>query len=293
MIYAFEPKMDYVASVTPGETFKVNTHDCFLGQIESAEQDYATVDEEKGNPATGPILVEGAEKGDLLKVEVLKIDLATRGVSILLPQEGVLGDQVEKPYIRLLPRRGEEVVFGDLSLPIRPMIGVIGVAPAEEDGLWETHTPWKHGGNLDCTEVKPGAALYFTVNHEGALLALGDCHALMGDGEVGCAGGEIAAQVTLKTSLIKGKTAPWPLLETKEATMVIASGETLEEAVYSATEETVRLLEKALKLSWEEAYMLCSLVIDFKINQVVNPMKTVRAVIPKSLAPTSLILSAL
>lgn len=276
-----------MARVEGGETFKVRTHDCFQGQIKSESQDYdATVDESKTNPATGPIFVEGAEPGDLLRVDILELDLVSPGVTLLLPGEGVLGKKVAKPYIRVLPLVDDHLEFGQLSIPVRPMIGVMGVAPSHAEGEWPTFTPWKHGGNLDTADLGEGSALYLPVRQRGALLALGDCHAIMGDGEVGCSGLEVAAEVTLKVDLIKGKAAIWPLLETSNHRMIIASGETLEEATCSAIDEATEYLRRGLALSWEDAYILAGLVVDVKISQVVNPKKTVRAAIPRSLIET-------
>ena len=183
--------------------------------------------------------------------------------------------------------------YGALKLPLKPMIGVIGVAPADAEGSWPTDTPWKHGGNMDCTALGCGAAVYLPVSQKGALLALGDCHAVMGDGEVGCAGGEIAATVTLKVSLIKEKTILWPLIETGSETLVIASGKTIEEAAFSGVNEAVKYIQKSLKLSFEEAYLLTGLVADVRINQLVNPMKTVRVAISQELVTTATLLNAL
>ncbi|HOL16125.1 MAG TPA: acetamidase/formamidase family protein [Bacillota bacterium] len=293
MIYSFRPEMACVDKVKPGDTFKVKTNDCFFGQITSEAQDIHAIDMSKVNPATGPIYVEGAEQGDLLKVEVLDIEVDSQGVACILPGEGLLENRVAKPHIRVMPVKDGRVQFGDLLIPIKPMIGVIGLAPSHAEGEWPTDTPWKHGGNMDTTDIAKGSALFLPVSQRGALLALGDCHALMGDGEVGVSGCEIAAEVTLRVDLIKGKAASWPLLETGDYTMVIASGDTLEEATFNAVDETVKYLQKALALSWEDAYILSSLVVDIKINQVVNPKKTIRAAIPKSLIKTDLIINSI
>jgi amidase len=292
VIYSFKPEMAFVDKVKPGDTFKIRTNDCFLGQIKSETQDFYTIDESKVNPATGPIFVNGAEPGDLLKVEVLDIEVNSKGVAVIIPGEGLLGNKVVKPHIRVIPVTDGHIQFGDLLIPARPMIGVIGVAPSHAEGEWPTDTPWKHGGNMDATDMAKGSTLFLPVSQKGALLAVGDCHALMGDGEVGVSGCEIAAEVTLRVDLIKGKTTHWPLLETGDHTMVIASGDTLEEATFNAVDETVKYLQKGLALSWEDAYILSSLVVDVKINQVVNPKKTVRATIPKSLIKTDLIINS-
>lgn len=290
VIYSFKHEMASVARVEPGETFRVITNDCFQGQIKSESQDYAAVDESKTNPATGPIFIEGAAPGDLLRVDILDIDVVSPGVTLLLPGEGVLGGRVAEPHIRVIPVNNGCIEFEGVSIPARPMIGVMGVAPSLDEGEWPTFTPWKHGGNLDTADLGEGSALFLPVRQKGALLALGDCHAIMGDGEVGCSGLEVAARVTMKVDLLKGKATVWPLLETSNHLMIIASGGTLEEATCSAIDEATKYLQRGLALSWEDAYILASLVVDVKISQVVNPKKTVRASIPKSLIKAHLII---
>ena len=245
------------------------------------------------NAATGPIFIEGAESGDLLRIDILSIDIDDKGVTLLIPGEGVLGNKVKKTFTRIIQTVNGHLQFNDSFIPVKPMIGVIGVAPSHIEGEWPTDTPWKHGGNMDTADICEGSTLFLPVRQKGALLAIGDCHAIMGDGEVCVTGCEIAAEVTLKVDLIKGKATTWPLLETDKYTMVIASGDTLEEATFNATNQTVEYLQKSLMLSWEDAYILSSLLVDIKISQVVNPKKTVRAAIPKFLVKTDLLIDSI
>ena len=293
VIYKFTPDMDHIATISPKDTIRVESNDCFFQQIFNEDQVLNEIDYERLNPATGPIYVQGAEPGDLLKVKILDIDVADKGVAAVVPGEGVLGDQVSKPIIRVLDIQDKHVIFQGIKIPIEPMIGVIGVAPAEEDGEWATDSPWKHGGNMDTKDIKAGSTLYFPVNQKGALLALGDCHALMGDGEICFTGLEVPAQVSLEIDLIKDKKIKWPLLETKEDTMVIASGDNLEEAIYQATSQTVDSLKNSLQIQWEDAYLLASLCVDLRISQVVDPKMTVRTSIPKHIVTTEKIIDSL
>lgn len=146
---------------------------------------------------------------------------------------------------------------------------------------------------MDIKDIKAGSTLYFPVNQEGALLALGDCHALMADGEVCFTGLEIPAEVTLEVDLIKNKSVKWPLLETDEYTMVVASGDNLDHAVYEATSNAVEYIKNSLGIEWEEAYILASLSVDLKISQLVDPKITVRAAIPKYLVATEKLIDSL
>lgn len=293
VIYKFTADMEPIASVLPGDIFKVETNDCFFQQVLSEEQDLKDLDYGRLNPATGPIYVEGAEPGDLLKVKIISIDVKDKGIAAVIPNGGLLGDQVTKSIIRIINIEDNHALFQGVKIPISLMIGVIGVAPSKEDGEWTTDTPWKHGGNMDTKDIKAGSTLYFPVNQEGALLALGDCHALMADGEVCFTGLEIPAEVTLEVDLIKNKSVKWPLLETDEYTMVVASGDNLDHAVYEATSNAVEYIKNSLGIEWEEAYILASLSVDLKISQLVDPKITVRAAIPKYLVATEKLIDSL
>lgn len=290
VIYVFKNKMEAVQNVKPGEVFKVMTNDCFYQQITNEEQVLEEIDYDLINPATGPIFIEGAEKGDLLKVKVLDIDVSDKGISMAVPGEGVLGSEQFNSIVKVIPiKDGNAKLFG-LDIPVVPMIGVIGVAPAEKDGDWGTASPWKHGGNMDTSEIKKGNTLYFPVNQTGALLALGDLHAAMGDGELCFTGLEIPGIVTLEVDVIKNKHMEWPLLETDKESMVIASGNNIEQAIANGSKEIVKYLMWNFDLKFEEAYLLASLISDIKISQVVDPKKTVRISIPTNILSTEMLI---
>ena len=283
VIYKFEHEMKYVDKIKPGQAVMVKTNDCFFQQIENEDQIVVDIDFSRVNPATGPIYVEGAEPGDLLKVKILSINIDKRGVGIVLQGGGVLGDKATESKTRIIPIEDGHAILNDIKIPIDPMIGVIGVAPRKEDGVWITANPWKHGGNMDTTDIRAGSTLYLPVSQKGALLALGDCHALMGDGEVSMAGLEIPADVIIQVEIVKDKKITWPIVETRDYIMAITSGDTVDDAIYTATNEAVGYLEKGLGISWEDAYILASFAIDLRISQVVNEKKTVRAAIPKKI----------
>ncbi len=286
VIYKFEPKMEPVITVSPGDTIKVDSNDCFFQQIFDESHTIEGLDFDRVNPATGPIYVEGAKPGDLLKVKIVSIDVKEKGVAATIPGGGLLGDQVKESVVRIIDVKDGFAHYQGVKLPIKPMIGVIGVAPADEDGAWPTDTPWKHGGNMDTTDIRPGSTLYFPVYQEGALLALGDCHAAMADGEICFTGLEIAADVVIEVDVIKGKTAKWPLIETEEYTAINASGDDLQMATYEAANQAVNHIKNTLDIQWEDAYIMGSLAVDMKISQVVDPKVTVRATIPKHIIST-------
>jgi len=288
IIYQFSPSIKPVEKIKPGEIVLFESNDCFGRQIRDEEKLCTEIDFAQINPATGPVFVEGAEKGDLLKVKILNIALDQVGICVTVPGEGALGEKATKATTRLIRFQNGFFEFRGLRIPARPMIGVIGVAPLEGD--YPTGSPWKHGGNMDTTDITEGSVLYFPVHQKGGLLALGDCHGVMGDGEVCVSACEMNADVTVKIDLIKNRSIEWPIVETREHTMIIVSGDSADSALKEATDQAVTLLEKGLNIPWNEAYILASLVVDLKVSQIVDPKKTVRAAIPKTIISTGALL---
>lgn len=279
VIFNFNPQLEPVLRVPDDSLVLFEANDCFSQQIKAESDDLTALDPTKFNPATGPVYIEGAAPGDVLRVEILTIDLAERGCTVVLPGGGALPEEAENPTVRTLEIRDGRAVFKGLEIPLDPMIGVIGVAPAE--GAWPTDTPWRHGGNMDTTDIRVGSTLYLPVAQKGALFALGDCHGVMGDGEVCISGLEIPADVLVRLSLVKDRPLPWPLLETPAEVMVVGSGDDLEHACRNSLSPLVAALSQARELSWEEAYMLASLAVDLRISQIVNPKRTARAAISR------------
>jgi amidase len=232
-------------------------------------------------PVTGPIFVEGAAPGDVLAVHIEQIEVADVGWVASLIGRGPAGDLLEQAEVRTFAVRDGVVEFGHgLSIPLAPMIGSIGVAP--QDGPLRANTPGLHGGNLDCTLIGPGATLYLPVNVAGALLALGDLHAAMADGEASCTGVEIAGAVTLRVEIVKHAEFPLPLVVAGESVALMASAPTLDEAARQVVQLGVRWLAGGSRLTVNEATMLVSLVGQVRICQVVNPLMTCRLELPRN-----------
>ena len=293
VIYEFTHGLKPVVTVEDGESFSVKTNDCFFQQIKSNNDLIEDIDFNQVNPATGPIYVEGAEIGDILKVEILDIRIKDEGVIVVSPGMGALPDQTKKALTRLVPIVEGQVDFLGIKKDIDPMIGVIGVSPGIHQEAVLTAIPDNHGGNMDTTDIRKGATLYFPIREKGAILALGDCHAIMGDGELCVSGLEIPAEVDLKTTVIKNKKINWPLLENDDEFMVIASGPTLQDAVERSASELTQYVETTFDILWEEAYMFSSMFVDYKISQAVNANKTVRAVVKKDILNIEMILEKL
>lgn len=249
------------------------TLDCF----DCAVSPDGTVDEEGtylANPVTGPLFIEGAQPGDVLEVEILSI--RTRGWGAMGTGFGefAFSNYPGENKMHTFEYLDGFVKIGGHKIPVEPMIGVIGVAPAGE-GI-PTTTPDRHGSNMDCSRIVEGAKLYLPVQVEGALLAMGDLHALMGDGEVFSYGLETSGEVTVRVSIIKDTKLLQPTLYEGGKVMTVASALTYDDAVRLALESMYELL---LKRGWkaDEAGLLMSMKCNLVICQIVDPQITVRA----------------
>lgn len=279
VIYDFNKTHKPVKIVPSGTSVQIVTYDCFENQLQTEEDEITGIDWNRVNPATGPIYVKDALPGDVLKVSIEKLEIGDQGVMVVGPDLGVMGHRLKEMESKMIPIQDGVARFNDISIPLNPMIGVIGVAP-EGDGV-SCGTPGAHGGNMDNKMIKEGAVLYFPVFAEGALFGLGDFHAAMGDGEVSVSGIEVPGKATVKLEVIKGESLVQPMLENAEVVTQIASAATLDEAVTLATELMVdRVVEKS-GMSVSEATMLMSAIGQVEVCQVVDPLLTARFVVPK------------
>lgn len=269
------------AHAAAGETVVFETYDCFTNQFLPEEATFENVIRKPGNPATGPLYVEGAAPGDMLKIEILDILPGPVGVVMLGPNSGSEKEYFKKKVLKRIPVMDGYAHYSEqLKIPVAPMIGVIGVAPAGE-GI-STITPKNHGGNMDCTQIKKGVTLYLPVFVNGALLSMGDFHGVMGDGEVEDCGLEIEGKAVVKIDVVKNKNCvSYPMIETEDKLITIASASGVEEAWQDATRQMYEFLKGCVGLTDEEAGMLLTLAGDLVICQTVNPMKTVRMEIPR------------
>lgn len=279
-VLALGPSNKEVERVSSGSTVVFESYDCFSNKIQTTNETFSHIDWDDINPATGPLYVEGAEAGDTLKVEILDLDIGDQGAMTTIPNAGAFAKTIDKEETRIIPIKDGKAIFNErLSLPVDPMVGVIGTAAADEDVA--TGTPGDHGGNLDCKRVQKGATIYLPVNQPGALLSMGDAHSNMGDGELLICGLEIPSVTTVKVTVLKGQEYPLPFLVNDDAVMAIASAETLDEASIKAAENMQSFLVEQLNMEPIEAGMFLSAGGDLRVCQVVNPLKTVRVEVPK------------
>ncbi|HZT90485.1 MAG TPA: acetamidase/formamidase family protein [Gaiellaceae bacterium] len=289
VVWAFSPDMTPVLEVDPGAIVTLETNDCFTGQIRSEEDLVTEIDLERVNGATGPLAVRGAEPGDSLVVELLQVRPAERGFATLIPGIGQLIEQVRAPLTQVFRVDGDTIHMNDrISFPLRPMVGVIGVA-TDRDTIHNGFAG-EHGGNLDDHLHGPGATVYLPVRQRGGMLAIGDMHASMGDGEVCFTGVEIAGEVTIRVGLLKGRHGTWPVTDLADRWVVHGTaGPDFTEALDRAVEEAARFLVDEWRFTMEEAFVFLSVACDANICQACRPQEfstIARVAIPKvSAAP--------
>jgi amidase len=270
VIWSFGPDLEPTLEVEPGETVTFETNDCFTGQIRSENDLVTEIDMGRINSATGPVAVKGAEPGDSLVAEILDVRPIEWGVATLIPGFGQLIDHVRSPVTRMFEVRDGEVRMNErVAFPVRPMVGVVGVA-TEADVL-SNGLAGRHGGNLDDHLHGQGARIYFPVRQPGGLFAVGDMHAAMGDGEICFTGVEIAGEVDIRFDLLKGKQACWPVTELPDRWVPHATADGYEEALALVCEEAARLLVDEHAFTMEDAFIFLSVACDAGVAQACKP----------------------
>lgn len=227
-------------------------------------------------PVTGPIAVRGARVGDVLRVDIHDVEIAEHGAMVTLAGRGGFSEPLQ-PAGLLLPIVEDHVLFDDVRLPVRPMVGKIGVGTPDAP---HCSTVGAHGGNMDCTEIGPGTTLYLPVQADGALLYVGDLHARQGDGEACLTGVEVEGAVVATCRVVRDWPLARPLVVTHEHTVAIGDGADLDEAVRVALDDLLALVCAERGWSRERAAMFLSAAADVAVCQVVNARKSARASLP-------------
>ena len=240
-----------------------------------------------GGTLTGPIYIEGAQTGDTLEVQILP------GFEFLHPYgwtgfrgRGTLPDDF--PYARYKLFR-IDVAAGTIQFSPRitiktsPFWGTIGVAPQVESRNIPNGVPGSHAGNLDFKELVPGTSLYIPVHVPGALLSIGDGHAVQGDGEINGGALETSLRGSVRVQLHKGKLIKWPRAETPTHFITMGLNTDLDEAARMAVREMIDYLVSERGLRRDEAYLLCSQAVDLRVTQLVDGVKGIHAMIAKSI----------
>ena len=276
--FGFDKEFPPAERIHSGETVCFKTKDCYDEQIDVDKKDFALLDMKRNNPVTGPLYIEEAQPGDILKVEIQDIAVADHGVMCVRLNQGVY--EVEGCHCRRFSICDEKILFDEgIEIPVKPMIGVIGTCP---EIPCDTQAPGRHGGNLDIRDLGIGSTVYLPVAVKGAGLSIGDCHAVQGDGETAICAMEVSAQVTVKVSVLKeGLDRPLPFIETEAYIYTAGDGVTLDEASVQAAQNMHHYIIKECGLTDAQAAMLLSLVGNLRISQVVNPRKGCMMQVPK------------
>jgi acetamidase/formamidase len=239
------------------------------------------------HPLTGPIWIEDAQPGDVLEVKILGFEfLHPYGVAGFIPNSGALPDDF--PYarfklVRFNVRAGVAEFAPGVTLRLAPFFGSIGVAPPPLVGRVSSGPPGPHTGNLDNKELVAGSTLYVPVHVPGALLSLGDGHAMQGDGEVSLTALETSLRGTVQVTVRKGRRLNWPRGETPTHYITMGLHTDLDEAARLATREMIDFLATEKGMNRDEAYILCSLAADLRVTQLVDGTKGIHAMIAKSI----------
>lgn len=262
-----------VARIAPGESILLETTYAFGDQPLGPGDTLADIDLSLCDPLTGPLYVESAEPGDTLAVRIEHVEPTDAGAQGVIPDFGVL--EWDRLPLHFFKPEGNKVRWlRGLEYELRPNVGAIGVAP--QDGEIPSVYPGDHGGNMDMKHIRAGATVLLPVWHPGAVLFVGDCHQRQGDGELpGCVA-ETNAEVTLRVDVLKGRTIKRPRVLTEDRLMLIASAETLDEAVQIAVRDTVDMLMEEKGFDEDDAYLFTGIWCDAEICQVVDPLKTAR-----------------
>ncbi len=283
--------------IEPGDKVQIECVDSSGAQVKPGmtTAEYLGIDRTRIHALTGPIWIEGAEPGDVLQVDVLATQHSGWGWSSVIEGMGFLKDRFREPYLFHWLLEGESTEsLAPAVVPVRPFLGVMGVARAD-DGAFRTRPPGPFGGNLDVRELCAGSTLYLPVYNQGALFSCGDGHAAQGDGEVCINGIECPLDVTLGFKLHKQQPLAGPLVEasnviapdsTADAWVVLETGTDLAETARAATSRMIDLLATRWGFSEIHAYILCSVALKLRLSQVVNePVHTVSAALSKQILP--------
>jgi amidase len=277
-----------VLYVADGDTIVTTTVDA--GGMDARNEPVAP----EGNPQTGPFYVAGAEPGDTL---ALVLDRLYPNRDYGYTSTVVAANVVDPKYVRELPERSRAdwaidraggtatlvkptTNLGSLTLPLAPMLGCFGVAPAQGQAI-STSTAGTYGGNMDYRGFVAGVTVSFPVFVQGALIHIGDGHAVQGDGEIVGTGIETSFDVQFTVRVIKGKHINWPRGENAECIFTVGNARPLDQALQHATTEMLTWLQEDYGLDALGASILMGQCVEYNVGNVFDPAYTMVCKIPK------------
>ena len=296
--YVWDNALAPALEVESGTTVELECADASGGQLNqhSTAEDVKSLDLTKVNPVTGPVYVKGAEPGDVLAVEILELRPHDWGWTAIIPDFGLLAPEFPDAWLNIskVDAESKTVAFlPGVTLPFAPFPGTIGVAPAQRGGH-PTLVPTKWGGNMDIKHLRAGTTLYLPVAVEGALFAVGDTHAGMGDAEVCGTAVEAAMDIAVRLTVQKDRRIPYPqyhvpagqLASTEQSSYHVCTGigPELFAAAIEATWGAITHIERTYGRTREEAYAIASVAVDLRIHEIVDaPNWTVGAFLPEAI----------
>ena len=299
----FDATLPPIVTIESGDWVSFpNTWSHFMNELQPGVPIGRLVELRTSNPGRGPhsiigpIAVRDAEPGDVVEIRCRRLHPVTWGAVFnnpaalgtgLLPQDFSQG-QIK--YVDLDLTRMEGKFAPDITVPLTPFQGILGVAPPDgffpalSPGVTSSVSPGPNGGNLDLRELTEGSVLYLPVWQPGALIYTGDSHAVQGDGEISLTALETRMQeVLIQVVLHKQKKFQWPVAETATHWITLGLDKDLNTAMTLAARNAIDFLASRAKLSPHDAYALCSIAVSFRVTQVVDVARGVHAMIPKSL----------
>ncbi|MQF69234.1 hypothetical protein FIM12_02720 [SAR202 cluster bacterium AD-804-J14_MRT_500m] len=275
-IFVLDPKAQPALTINDGEELIVETWDAFEGERDPIK----LASNPPRGPATGQISVDGARPGDSLKIDILDIKVIGDAVHWSGPGRGFLPHYFDDHYVTRYKVEKDEIVSRKgIRIPMRPSVGMIATTPripkptASDSGTY--------GGDIDLPELTAGSTIFLPVLVPGALLALGDCHAAVGDGAVGGTGAECGAEIHLRISLEKGKKIPGPRVISPEYFITIAPGVNLASAMRRAVKQMVDYLVEETSMNPYEAYALLSVAGDIRVCRTFRPISPVKMLLSR------------
>jgi acetamidase/formamidase len=295
--FGWDNSLTPVLRIAPGESVEIEVHEASGGQLSTSSTAAAVgkLDFSRINPVTGPVFIDGAEPGDVLKVTLLSFTPCGWGWTANIPGFGLLADDFREPALHLWQYDSKTLtpaLFGRWGkVPLKPFTGTIGLAPAAA-GVHSIVPPRRVGGNMDVRDIAQGTELSLPVEVAGALFSVGDTHAAQGDGEVCGTAIESEMTIALRFDLLKATplafprfTTPGPVtrhLDAKGYEVATGIGPDLMEAARAAVRSMIDLLGRHHGLPAVDAYMLCSVCADLRISEIVDmPNWTVSMYFPR------------
>ena len=276
-IYFLDPAAVPAITIDSGEELMVETWDAFEGLRDPAALNAKAL---KG-PATGPIYVNGAKPGDVLKVEFISITPKEGAAHMVMPGRGFLEEEFTEGYPTVMEFDGNQVVLpSGLRLEMQPSMGLVATTPTYVQNTASDSGPY--GGDIDMKELVAGSVIYMPVFVPGGLLALGDCHAVVGDGAVAGTGAECSADSHLRVTVEKGMDIGSPRALTPEHFVVLSYGEELAPAMKQAVRDMVDFLVREKGLPPYDAYTLCSLAGDVRVSRTFRPISPVKMMLSRA-----------